>query len=85
MTRRGMPTKNVGLFYRKALNPAPEAPHITFWMLDIFIYIMKSLVEAPRPGVKEEKHPKCVVQDWKLDRSCPASGGAELSTATEQN
>lgn len=25
MTRRGMPTKNVGLFYRKALNPAPES------------------------------------------------------------
>lgn len=54
MTRQGMPNKNVGLFFRKALNPAPEVPHITFWMLDLLIYIINSLVEAPRPelGVK---------------------------------
>lgn len=57
MTRQGMPNKNVGLFFRKALNPAPEVPHITFWMLDILIYIMNSLVEAPRPSGCQVRKP----------------------------
>jgi len=38
MTRQGMPNKNVGLFFRKALNPAPKVTRITFWMLDIIYH-----------------------------------------------
>ncbi len=32
MTRLGMPTKNVDLFFRKTFSFAPEVPHISFWM-----------------------------------------------------
>jgi len=85
MTRQGMPNKNVGLFFRKALNPAPEvtASHFGCWTL----FIIHLFVEPPRSLVSIRKTNKmCRVEDKKLSYgSCPASGGAELYTAATQN
>ncbi len=95
MTRLGLLTKNVDLFFRKTFNFAPEVPHMSFWM-SIFCLHHELICRGSKIGCQIRETgdgwvAKWAAKDWDCAkncpsyRSCPASEGAEISTATAQN